>query len=274
LTSSSIPGRDGYQYWHIRRIDKAEQAIRKALAGNPDRPNTWVLLGLVQAKQGRLAQAVVSCEKASALDPQDGRVWDILAQVYHKTGDQKKSRKARKMALRLKLAKAKETYRHTLLSDPHFDETGLDPADIDALLANGAGVNTKDRTGRTPLHWAAVKGNKEVAEFLIAKGANLEAIDRTGRTPLHQAALEGHDGVAILLINKGANVHARDPMGGTPLHCAAISAVDIILLALIAKKADVNAKDSEGKTPIDWAWKEDTKTFLRKYGGKSGQEIK
>ena len=30
----------------------------------------------------------------------------------------------------------------------------------------------------TPLHWAAVKGNRAVVELLLQRGANSEAVDR------------------------------------------------------------------------------------------------
>jgi len=49
------------------------------------------------------------------------------------------------------------------------------------LLANGANINGKSATnGRTPLHWAAFRGNIVLMELLIMKGADLEAIDSEG----------------------------------------------------------------------------------------------
>lgn len=38
---------------------------------------------------------------------------------------------------------------------------------IKELLLNNPDVNVKDKYGRTPLHWAAEKGNKDIAELLI-----------------------------------------------------------------------------------------------------------
>ena len=53
-------------------------------------------------------------------------------------------------------------------------------------LADGADVNAKDR-GWTPLHYAAIRGHKEIAELLIAKGANVNAKNNVGDTPLDLA---------------------------------------------------------------------------------------
>ena len=39
---------------------------------------------------------------------------------------------------------------------------------------------------------SAIKGQTDIADLLIAKGANVEARDKSGATPLHQAALKGN----------------------------------------------------------------------------------
>lgn len=68
---------------------------------------------------------------------------------------------------------------------------------------------------RTPLHWAAAKGNEDVAELLIGQGADVNAKDEKGRTPLHY--IDDKD-TAELLIAKGADVSAKGKYGNTPLH--------------------------------------------------------
>jgi ankyrin repeat protein len=54
-------------------------------------------------------------------------------------------------------------------------------------LVDGAELETKDFRGWTPLHYAAYRGHKEIAELLIAKGANVNAKNNVGDTPLDLA---------------------------------------------------------------------------------------
>ena len=90
------------------------------------------------------------------------------------------------------------------------------------MLRKGADVNARDRSGATPLHAAALKGNLAMAELLLAHGAAVDARDGDGLTPLHNAALSGHAEVAALLLDRGADREARDrDAGATPLFQAA-----------------------------------------------------
>ena len=49
-------------------------------------------------------------------------------------------------------------------------------------IADGADVNAKNESGRTPLHIAALYGDKEISELLIAHGADVKAKDDCGWT--------------------------------------------------------------------------------------------
>jgi ankyrin repeat protein len=57
---------------------------------------------------------------------------------------------------------------------------------------------------------AARKGNAKQIEALLAKGAGLEAKDKEGRTPLMLAAQYGRTAAVRLLLDRGANAGARD----------------------------------------------------------------
>ena len=70
-------------------------------------------------------------------------------------------------------------------------------------LASGAGLNTKDSEGGTPLHHTAWNGHKKVAELLIAEGANVNATDERGETPLDWAIFRNHTETAALLRKHG-----------------------------------------------------------------------
>jgi hypothetical protein len=68
-------------------------------------------------------------------------------------------------------------------------------------------INSTDKSGRTPLSWAAGRGyGAEIVELLLEKGAELETKDSSGRTPLSWAAERGHRETVTLLLEKGAEL--------------------------------------------------------------------
>jgi uncharacterized protein len=85
-------------------------------------------------------------------------------------------------------------------------------------------VNARNTTGATPLHDAALAGNRDVAAVLIAHGADINARDHeSGSTPLHLAASWGRIEVLRLLLEKGADRSIRDKMGRTAAEAAKAS---------------------------------------------------
>jgi ankyrin repeat protein len=110
-----------------------------------------------------------------------------------------------------------------------------------------------DHAGETPLHYAAAKGHKYVAEFLLSCKADANAKDSAGATPLHYAAAGGRVSVAELLLANKADVNATDGDGETPLHYAVASAHKDVAELLLASGADVDAKDKDGETPFQLA---------------------
>src|SRR5687767_13975433 len=98
-----------------------------------------------------------------------------------------------------------------------------DVAAVRALLRQGADVNAAQGDGMTALHWAAQRGNAELARLLLDSGASLTAGTRIGHyTPLHVAARAGHADVVRVLLDKGADATARTTnSGATALHFAA-----------------------------------------------------
>lgn len=73
---------------------------------------------------------------------------------------------------------------------------------VKALLkANPDLISSKDDNGVTPLHWAAIRGHKDVAEYLIVNNADVNAKSNTGLTPLHAATSGDSKDVAELLLN-------------------------------------------------------------------------
>jgi ankyrin repeat protein len=65
-------------------------------------------------------------------------------------------------------------------------------------------VNAKGAYEKTPLHWAAEKNYRELAELLVSAGANVSAEVTWGMTPLQWAANMGSRDVADVLLAHGA----------------------------------------------------------------------
>jgi ankyrin repeat protein len=131
-----------------------------------------------------------------------------------------------------------------------------DREEVRTLLKQGADVSAAQGDGMTALHWAAQRGDLELASMLMYAGANISAVTRIGQyTPLHLAAGSATGAVVDTLIKGGANVNAKTTnTGATPLHLAASSGSAAAIKALIDAGADVNAKESEwGQTPLIFA---------------------
>ena len=75
------------------------------------------------------------------------------------------------------------------------------------LVSRGAMVN---KTGWTPLHYAATGGQMRVLAFLIGSGADVNAESPNGTTPLMMAAMYGNAATVKLLLESGANVETRN----------------------------------------------------------------
>ena len=105
--------------------------------------------------------------------------------------------------------------------DIHNAAKAGDLVKVKALLKDHPDlVFNKDNDGRSPLHWAANSGHKDVVELLLTNKAEVNAKDNDGRSPLHWAASIGHKDMAELLLTNRAEVNATNNKGFTPLHYA------------------------------------------------------
>ena len=163
---------------------------------------------------------------------------------------------------------------------------------VKLLISRGANVNMKAEGGWTALHHAVWYSTKEVTELLIKNGADVNVKNDDHNSALFYCSKVE---IVILLIESGANVKARNDAGLTPLHDLSQSWIieslsplltEEILKRLISKGANVNALimsgEYKGFTPLDlanYATKKqaklkETAKFLRKHGGKTGEELK
>lgn len=70
------------------------------------------------------------------------------------------------------------------------------------LAQEGANPDTRDFTGRAPIHLAAMTSTPEVVKLLVDAGARLTARLADGRTALHLAAARGHVEIVKILMDK------------------------------------------------------------------------
>ncbi|MBM3386575.1 MAG: ankyrin repeat domain-containing protein [Betaproteobacteria bacterium] len=112
---------------------------------------------------------------------------------------------------------------------------------VHKLVARGAEVN---KSGWTPLHYAATAGHTRICAFLIGAQAEVDAGSPNGTTPLMMAAQYGHAGTVKLLLESGADPAIRNAQGLSALEFARragrADSADLIqqVLARQARKPD------------------------------------
>ena len=111
-------------------------------------------------------------------------------------------------------------------------------------------VNALNRQGESPLMIASLKGQLDIARELIDKGAD---VNKTGWTPLHYAATGGNAEIISLLLDHYAYIDAASPNGTTPLMMAAYYGTPQAVKLLLDQGADPLLKNQQGLTAIDFA---------------------
>ncbi len=160
---------------------------------------------------------------------------------------------------------------------------GESPDILRLLLEYEAPVNTRGRSGNTPLHLATAAGRTANMRVLLEFGAEVNAPNFHEETPLYLAAENGDEECCRLLLEHGATLAAENWAELTPLHAAFYNqqAATLRLLlehasrnapsawlhlahtalygsaeelaALIRSGVDINLTDSEGLTALDLA---------------------
>ena len=127
-----------------------------------------------------------------------------------------------------------------------------DSLEVAKLLIKHPKTRVEVRTAKdeSPLMLAAIKGQLEICRQLIARDAD---VNKTGWTPLHYAASSGRPDVIQLMLDHYAYIDAASPNGSTPLMMAAMyGSVDAVNL-LLAAGADPSLKNQRGLSALDFA---------------------
>jgi len=173
------------------------------------------------------------------------------------------------------------------------------PANVWTLLGRGdsnvrdyflgeVGVNEADTNGKTPLHYAAERGDAQLATFFTTLGGNPNALDNTNQSPLTRSITGNNAAVAAVLVGAGADIHlpvagdttaAQLALAGSPevfrailtpasieahdannqsvLHLAAIEgkvqSVQDIISIMPSGSGVLNRKDNSDKNALDYA---------------------
>ncbi|MCJ1401216.1 hypothetical protein MMC11_004428 [Xylographa trunciseda] len=126
---------------------------------------------------------------------------------------------------------------------------GLLTKDLETELQGSTSeINVPDSQGRTPLSWAAARGDSRSVQILLEHGAQANLADEQANSPLHYSK---NDVCARLLLLHGADVSSRNCWGGTALHTVCRTSGDVSLLSLLLNSGgDPDARDHEKQSPL------------------------
>jgi len=118
------------------------------------------------------------------------------------------------------------------------------------LLDHGAQIDSPNKEEETPLHKAIRSREEAVVQLLVARGARIDAPNKEGKTRLHKAALDGEEEMLQLLLHYGAKIDAPTNEGDTPLHRAAFGEQGAVIRLLLDRGAKIDAPNKHGETPL------------------------
>ncbi len=92
--------------------------------------------------------------------------------------------------------------------------------DVKRILARKPLLDLRPAGGKTALHAAISRGDKEVAGLLLAAGADATTVTWDGETPLHSAVRQGDVPLVGRLLARGASIEVQTQFGETPFSAA------------------------------------------------------
>ena len=130
------------------------------------------------------------------------------------------------------------------------------------VLADHPQIRAEVRSPRdeSPLMLAALRGQDALVVKLASKGA---AVNKSGWTPLHYAATGGHVRIAAFLIGAHADVNAESPNGTTPLMMAAMYSNSDMVKLLLESGAEAYPRNDQDLSAEDFAAKAGREDSIR-----------
>ena len=138
---------------------------------------------------------------------------------------------------------------------------------IDALLANGLGINVRNGLGISPLMKSIRHGRLDTANYLLSKGADVNHVSDNGNTPLLLACgnrVSFKEGVISLLIEKGARVDQKNARGESCLIQAVRHGNIALFDELAANNADIELTNKQGRSALHIGAEKGAVAFIEK----------
>ncbi|KAF5563258.1 ankyrin protein [Fusarium napiforme] len=165
--------------------------------------------------------------------------------------------------------------RKSSISNHELIEFMNDEAIVSLAMRNALQKFTVGYFFMRPLHIAAYFGLTELVEDLLDRGERVDIADRTGRTPLSYAAEQGCEAIMVMLLGRGAEVDSQDGdiisnwnyykknPGRTPLSFATELGHEDAVRILIANGASSSVRAKSGLTPLSYAVENRRESLVR-----------
>jgi ankyrin repeat protein len=123
---------------------------------------------------------------------------------------------------------------------------------VKVLLELGADPNKKDLEEFSPLAKAAQSGHLDCVRALVKGGATVTTTTYWGLAPIHLACQNVLKGLRVVeyLLAHGATATATTPGGGTPLHFACNRGATSIVSLLLKHGVDIDVRNVSGDSPV------------------------
>nr|WP_255581766.1 ankyrin repeat domain-containing protein [Cupriavidus sp. AU9028] len=119
------------------------------------------------------------------------------------------------------------------------------------VTAPNIDFDKQNAAGETALMLACLQGQMDLVRIMVEQ--RKVEVNKTGWTPLHYAATNGHTEIVRLLLDHSAYVDAESPNGTTPLMMAARGGHAETIKLLLDEGADMRIRNQQGMTVIDFA---------------------